>query len=180
MFSDGAPNKKDIGLYFFPNDDRSEHLYSCLVSHLEKQDIVLKSCICGIELLIFSSSFLDEESKEINQAFYLWGLFVDPVHTFKASDQNQLPSETNTEASFQQSEKDVDMEIDKLGGVAIKQWASEAQVKPEKWDGEELASPPGFPVAVPSVVPNVPPGFEEAWRVKYKTIDELLQSENGR
>ncbi|XWS47935.1 hypothetical protein CRYUN_Cryun13aG0028700 [Craigia yunnanensis] len=59
VFHDECPNMEDVALFFFPGSfERSKQQYFRLLGHMEAQDLVLKSCIDGVELLIFSSSRL--------------------------------------------------------------------------------------------------------------------------
>ncbi|XVF11806.1 hypothetical protein REPUB_Repub08aG0059300 [Reevesia pubescens] len=62
VFHDECPNMEDVALYFFPGKyDRSKQQYTRLLDHMEMQDLVLKSSIDGVELLIFSSTRLHGE-----------------------------------------------------------------------------------------------------------------------
>ncbi|XVF11802.1 hypothetical protein REPUB_Repub08aG0059200 [Reevesia pubescens] len=74
VFPDECPNMEDVALYFFPGSfDRSKQQYIRLLGHMEAQDLVLKSCIDGVELLIFSSTRLHAElcGSKLN---FLWGV----------------------------------------------------------------------------------------------------------
>ncbi|XP_022738893.1 uncharacterized protein LOC111291424 isoform X2 [Durio zibethinus] len=74
VFHDECPNMEDVALYFFPgNFERSKQQYIHLLGRMEAQDLVLRSCIDGVELLIFSSTRLHAELCDSKQNF-LWGV----------------------------------------------------------------------------------------------------------
>ncbi|XP_022775820.1 uncharacterized protein LOC111317637 isoform X2 [Durio zibethinus] len=59
VFHDDCPNLEDVSLYFFPDSyERSKQQYTHLLGHMETQDLVIRSCVDGVELLIFSSTRL--------------------------------------------------------------------------------------------------------------------------
>lgn len=100
-----APDIHDIALYIFPTADRFQSSYTCLVEYLHMRDIVMKSCIHGVDLMIFSSSLLPVESQRVNGAYYLWGMFSKLE--FKQIQEDAVQDEV------------VDMEIDMVGGEEL-------------------------------------------------------------
>ncbi|XP_042497003.1 uncharacterized protein LOC122075876 isoform X2 [Macadamia integrifolia] len=75
VFDSYSPAGSDIALYFFPGDfERSVKVYEDLYSYLEKHDFAMRSCLEGVELLIFTSKQLPLDSR-INMELYLWGVF---------------------------------------------------------------------------------------------------------
>lgn len=68
------PDDKDIGLYFFPNNGIRLNEY---ISQLEKLsgDLFLRSCINGVELLVFTSKVLHKDYRNRNKSNFLWGMY---------------------------------------------------------------------------------------------------------
>ncbi|XVF54423.1 hypothetical protein PTKIN_Ptkin05aG0179100 [Pterospermum kingtungense] len=63
VFHNECPKMEDVSLYFFAGSfERSKQQYIRLLGQIEAQDLVLKSCIDDVELLIFSSTRLHAES----------------------------------------------------------------------------------------------------------------------
>ncbi|KAL5749050.1 hypothetical protein ACOSP7_026089 [Xanthoceras sorbifolium] len=81
LFGDSTPDFHDIALYFLPadNTERSKHNYSCLFEFLETKNIVMRSYIDGVELLISTSKQLHVDSQKIiarsSTQYFLWGIF---------------------------------------------------------------------------------------------------------
>ncbi|GAY55927.1 hypothetical protein CUMW_167850 [Citrus unshiu] len=76
VFQNDMPNIDDIALIFFPgNFQRSKEQYDSLLELLEMRDLVLKSCINGVELLIFSSKILQANSSGFKLGSFLWGVY---------------------------------------------------------------------------------------------------------
>ncbi|XP_004511407.1 protein PARALOG OF AIPP2-like isoform X2 [Cicer arietinum] len=72
---DGA-REDNIALYFFARDVESyERHYRGLLDHMIRNDLALKGIFDGVELLIFPSSQLPENSQRWNMLFFLWGVF---------------------------------------------------------------------------------------------------------
>uniref|UniRef100_A0A9I9DPA2 PHD-type domain-containing protein n=1 Tax=Cucumis melo TaxID=3656 RepID=A0A9I9DPA2_CUCME len=76
QFHDCGVKEDNIALYFFARDISSyERNYRGLVDHMTKNDLALKGNLDGVELLIFSSNQLPENSQRWNMLFFLWGVF---------------------------------------------------------------------------------------------------------
>ncbi|KAJ8452270.1 hypothetical protein Cgig2_006075 [Carnegiea gigantea] len=76
LFKADAPGGLDIGLYFLPSK-RNEQTYACLVKQLDQWDMLLRTHVHGVELLISSSKHLEHNSQRINKKYFLWGVFRD-------------------------------------------------------------------------------------------------------
>ncbi|KAL5568287.1 hypothetical protein UlMin_024862 [Ulmus minor] len=92
----GSGAKEDnIALYFFAKDLESyDRNYKCLLDGMIKNDLALKGSFEGVELLIFPSNQLPENSQRWNMLFFLWGVFrarrVDCLDSSKKSDTPNL------------------------------------------------------------------------------------------
>ncbi|KAK0586503.1 hypothetical protein LWI29_008120 [Acer saccharum] len=76
LFQNDSPNMDDTEPIFFPgNFQTSKEQYVSLLGIMEMQDLVLKSCVDGFELLIFSSKSLNANSIEFKLGSFLWGLY---------------------------------------------------------------------------------------------------------
>ncbi|XP_024020786.1 uncharacterized protein LOC21402590 isoform X4 [Morus notabilis] len=76
QFCDGGAKEDNIALYFFAKDLESyERNYKSLLDGMIKNDLALKGNIEGVELLIFPSNQLPENSQRWNMLFFLWGVF---------------------------------------------------------------------------------------------------------
>ncbi|XP_024045419.1 uncharacterized protein LOC102621969 isoform X6 [Citrus sinensis] len=107
VFQNDMPNIDDIALIFFPgNFQRSKEQYDSLLELLEMRDLVLKSCINGVELLIFSSKILQANSSGFKLGSFLWGVYhevqgkleVPPVltHEVISRDSSRIQSKYQT------------------------------------------------------------------------------------
>ncbi|PON49500.1 Zinc finger, FYVE/PHD-type [Trema orientale] len=76
QFYDGGAKDDNIALYFFAKDLESyERNYKGLLDGMIKNDLALKGNLDGVELLIFPSNQLPENSQRWNMLFFLWGVF---------------------------------------------------------------------------------------------------------
>ncbi|MED6182964.1 hypothetical protein PIB30_033566 [Stylosanthes scabra] len=76
QFHQGGAREDNIALYFFAKDIESyERHYKGLLDHMIRNDLALKGTFDGVELLIFPSNQLPENSQRWNMLFYLWGVF---------------------------------------------------------------------------------------------------------
>ncbi|KAJ7982627.1 putative RING/FYVE/PHD zinc finger protein [Quillaja saponaria] len=76
QFHQNGAKEDNIALYFFAKDVESyERNYKSLLDRMIKNDLALKGCFNGIELLIFPSNQLPEEAQCWNMLFFLWGVF---------------------------------------------------------------------------------------------------------
>ncbi|XP_059443572.1 uncharacterized protein LOC132175600 isoform X2 [Corylus avellana] len=124
LFQNNCPDLNDIALYFFPADniERSKGNIACLIELMEVQSSMMRSCIDGVELLIFTSKQLHMDSQE----YFLWGVFhaVENNQTLDKSDEEGTPfispleCVSNDPTSMENGEA-VDMEIDMVGGENV-------------------------------------------------------------
>ncbi|XP_020230062.1 uncharacterized protein LOC109810880 isoform X2 [Cajanus cajan] len=76
QFHHGGVSEDNIALYFFARDVESyERYYKGLLDHMIRNDLALKGNYDGVELLIFPSNQLPENSQRWNMLFFLWGVF---------------------------------------------------------------------------------------------------------
>ncbi|KAL9229656.1 hypothetical protein vseg_005101 [Gypsophila vaccaria] len=79
-------NSNEIGLYFFPVDERDEKSYEFIIDKMIENGLILKSVLNDLELLIFCSLELPREERTIRRKYYLWGVF-------KTRKETNLPNE---------------------------------------------------------------------------------------
>ncbi|GAB4845400.1 hypothetical protein Ancab_038807 [Ancistrocladus abbreviatus] len=87
----------------------SKQGYTGLLEHLKKHDLVMRSSMGGVELLICTSKHLDGDSQRINENYFAWGFFRESI-----SKEAALKDSTDLE-----NIELVDMEIDMIGGVDL-------------------------------------------------------------
>ncbi|XP_057956145.1 uncharacterized protein LOC131149581 isoform X2 [Malania oleifera] len=138
IFQGYSPGRDDIALYFFPQDERSRKNYVCLLEHIEMHDLVIRSYMSSVELLLFSSKQLREDCQRLHTEYFLWGVFRSV----------QENVELHSPASFVQDDHKVyaeegenfdDMEIDMIGGKNVGK--DDIYVPRPK---DKLDVPPGF------------------------------------
>ncbi|XP_059443576.1 uncharacterized protein LOC132175601 isoform X3 [Corylus avellana] len=122
LFQNDCPDLNDIALYFFPADniERSKGNIACLIELMEVESSMMRSCIDGVELLIFTSKQLHMDSQA---ECFLWGVFrvvennqtLDKVGEEDTPFISPLECVSNDHTSVENSEE-VDMEIDMVGG----------------------------------------------------------------
>ncbi|XP_027911013.1 uncharacterized protein LOC114169861 isoform X3 [Vigna unguiculata] len=76
QFHQSGAKEDNIALYFFAKDIESyERHYKGLLDHMVRNDLALRGMFDGVELLIFASNQLPEDSQRWNMLFFLWGIF---------------------------------------------------------------------------------------------------------
>ncbi|XP_052733644.1 uncharacterized protein LOC108340361 isoform X1 [Vigna angularis] len=76
QFHQSGAKEDNIALYFFAKDIESyERHYKGLLDHMVRNDLALRGTFDGVELLIFASNQLPEDSQRWNMLFFLWGIF---------------------------------------------------------------------------------------------------------
>ncbi|CAI9785545.1 unnamed protein product [Fraxinus pennsylvanica] len=76
QFQEFGVREDNIALFFFARDCESyEKSYKILLESMMKNDLALKANLNGVELLIFPSNQLPENSQRWNMLFFLWGVF---------------------------------------------------------------------------------------------------------
>ncbi|KAK1551405.1 hypothetical protein Q3G72_035037 [Acer saccharum] len=129
LFGDRTPDFRDIALYFFPTDntERSKHYYSSLFDFLEGKNLVMRSYVAGVELLISTSKQLDVDSQKIiarsSTKNFLWGVFrrAKADEILHKVDEELLPSLVSPMeyACDGHADEGVDMDVDMEGGNAM-------------------------------------------------------------
>ncbi|XP_058080202.1 uncharacterized protein LOC131228522 isoform X2 [Magnolia sinica] len=141
IFLKDCPATTDIALYFFSGEFNSfKAKYIRLVELIEKHDLAMRSCLDGVELLIFTSKQLPMDSQRLNMQIYLWGVFIRSKDA-KATSHAQGPplptrisytwdlqdfdllledgTRSQADISSNSNAKEVDMEIDMIGGKDV-------------------------------------------------------------
>lgn len=76
IFQSDCPDARDVALYFYPErSGRSIEKYRELLKLLEQQDLMLRSVMEQVELLVFSSKLLHSEYQILDGCIYMWGVF---------------------------------------------------------------------------------------------------------
>ncbi|KAK4713656.1 hypothetical protein R3W88_019563 [Solanum pinnatisectum] len=75
LFNNHCPGKEDIGLYFFTSGRNRSERYIALVEFMRTKDLVMRTLISDVELLILASTTLCSVSQRWNNEHFLWGLF---------------------------------------------------------------------------------------------------------
>ncbi|KAK6921910.1 hypothetical protein RJ641_012417 [Dillenia turbinata] len=70
------PDWNDIALYFFPGcEESSKKQYAVLLKFMEENNLVLRSLIDHVELLICPSSLFPVDFQTLDGSFFMWGVF---------------------------------------------------------------------------------------------------------
>ncbi|KAF3973097.1 hypothetical protein CMV_003462 [Castanea mollissima] len=86
LFQNDYPDLNDIALYFSPDDkiERSKESISCLSELMEDENVILRICIEGVDLLIFTAKQLHVDSQNViarlEAGYVLWGIFLPVKH----------------------------------------------------------------------------------------------------
>ncbi|CAL8155934.1 unnamed protein product [Prunus armeniaca] len=76
QFVRNHPTEDNIALYFFAEDLESyRRNYKVMVECMVRDDLALRANVDGVELLIFPSNMLPENSQCWNRMLFLWGVF---------------------------------------------------------------------------------------------------------
>ncbi|GAV69088.1 hypothetical protein CFOL_v3_12589 [Cephalotus follicularis] len=76
QFPENQAHEDNIALYFFATDIASyERNYNSLSQFMIQNDLALKGAFEGVELLVYSSNLLPENSRRWNNLLFLWGVF---------------------------------------------------------------------------------------------------------
>ncbi|CAL0314557.1 unnamed protein product [Lupinus luteus] len=141
QFHQGGAKEYNIALYFFAEDIESyERHYKGLLDHMIRNDLVLKGKFDGVELLIFPSNQLPENSQSWNMLFFLWGIFrvtridhLDSARNICVPSLNAVPAEEDsstvvlTSSEMHCSPKPVD-EVPIASGKACSEFLSSTSV----------------------------------------------------
>ncbi|XP_015079028.1 uncharacterized protein LOC107022987 [Solanum pennellii] len=75
LFDNHCPSKEDIGLYFFESEKKRFEGYIDLVEFMRNKDLMMRTLINDVELIIIASTTLCNDSQRWNNELFLWGLF---------------------------------------------------------------------------------------------------------
>ncbi|EPS73829.1 hypothetical protein M569_00926, partial [Genlisea aurea] len=76
QFQEHGVSEDNIALFFFAKDlDSYNKIYKVSLDNMMKKDLALKGNINDVELLIYPSNQLPENSQRWNMMFFLWGVF---------------------------------------------------------------------------------------------------------
>lgn len=75
MFPDYCPDNDDIGLYFFPRFKKRSENSNSIMEFLWRKNLLMRSVLDGVELLVLSSRLLQPHSQEFQGSYFLWGVF---------------------------------------------------------------------------------------------------------
>ncbi|XP_015166890.1 uncharacterized protein [Solanum tuberosum] len=106
LFNSHFPDKEDIGLYFFASERERSERYISLVEFMHSKDLVLRTLINDVELIILASTALCSDSQRWNSEHFLWGLF------YRTGQDTDGCAEGG-------SNKVIDMEIDMIAGEDV-------------------------------------------------------------
>ncbi|XP_019160173.1 PREDICTED: uncharacterized protein LOC109156788 [Ipomoea nil] len=74
IFED-CPDTNDIALYFYPRNKEATNCYRSLLRFIDSKDLMLRSQIGHVELLVFPSRLLDVRCRTIENQYFFWGVF---------------------------------------------------------------------------------------------------------
>uniref|UniRef100_A0A2P2M0K8 Zinc finger PHD-type domain-containing protein n=1 Tax=Rhizophora mucronata TaxID=61149 RepID=A0A2P2M0K8_RHIMU len=92
LFHDNGAKEDNIALYLFAKDFGSYESYKGLLDNMIKKDLALRGSFDGVELLIFPSTQLPQNSQRWNMLFFLWGVFRARRSNCSDSTKNVMPS----------------------------------------------------------------------------------------
>ncbi|KAL8148648.1 uncharacterized protein LOC141708394 isoform X2 [Apium graveolens] len=149
VFKGCDPEVKDIGLYFFPDNRTRPDVY---ISHLEllSENYFLRSCIDGVELLVFSSKVLHKDHPKLDKCDFLWGIYRRRHRKPKGVAEEKMVVDMDIDS------EDVDMEVDMVGG--------------------EITGTVDVVVQKQSIESNtdIPPGFNPSMRGQWNSIPPII------
>ncbi|XP_059303699.1 uncharacterized protein LOC132055751 isoform X1 [Lycium ferocissimum] len=133
LFNNHCPGKEDIGLYFFASQRERSELYISLVEFMRIRDLVMRTLINDVELLVLASTALCSDSQRWNSENFLWGLFYrvrqDTVGYAEGGSNEVIDMEidmiggedvcTANEVDLEGYQDEVDMEIDMMAGENV-------------------------------------------------------------
>lgn len=129
IFADDVPGGLDIGLYFLCPESNlnggskstsgQEQIYSSLLEHLDECDLLMRTRFDEVELLVFSSKHLSEDSCKINQKHFLWGLLRPSETNTVPSKAIMLAQNSKVQQPMSEEPEAEDMVVDMLGGQEL-------------------------------------------------------------
>ncbi|GAA0175859.1 hypothetical protein LIER_28955 [Lithospermum erythrorhizon] len=125
IFQDRCPNFDDVGLFFFPSENKRCDDYFTWLEFIGKNDRVMRMCMWGVELLVFTSAHLHKNCQTWHGAHFFWGLFsVEKVRRSMMADNRDVlrlcpPNEIWNCCSKGDDSITVDMVIDMEAGMDV-------------------------------------------------------------
>ncbi|CAH9133912.1 unnamed protein product [Cuscuta epithymum] len=74
IFED-CPDTNDIALYFYPKNEQALRGYTSLLKFIDSKDLMLRSKMGHVELLVFPSRWLNVKCQTIKNSYFFWGVF---------------------------------------------------------------------------------------------------------
>ncbi|XP_059639904.1 PHD finger-containing protein 6 isoform X2 [Cornus florida] len=194
MFRNDYPDTDDIALYFFSHDSGRSEDYVFLLEYIERHDLVMRSNMDGIELLVLTSKLLHLNSQRLNEKYFLWGVFRR-MKKYEAisKEHGKIPTvcasdSTHDSLATGEDSEVVDMEIDMVGGkdvgrvdiailkesikIGCGETATSISLRGSDVKNPTVSTKMDFTNKLPLLelkmksCPDIPPGFEEACRLK--------------
>ncbi|CAH9081354.1 unnamed protein product [Cuscuta europaea] len=75
MIFEDCPDTNDIALYFYPKNDQALCSYASLLKFIDSKDLMLRSKMGHVELLVFPSRWLNVKCQTIKNSYFFWGVF---------------------------------------------------------------------------------------------------------
>nr|XP_029124202.1 uncharacterized protein LOC114914824 [Elaeis guineensis] len=161
-FQIAPPTYEDIALYFFSSEvGRQKEKYIRLLEHIESRDFAMKTCVDGVELLVYTSKQLPQDSQRIDEDPFLWGVFRHLKHKKQCQDKQQqslscISAAVMNSTSLGQFDVSSDascQEVDKVSDMVGGSKAGRIDRPILRID-----APPGFPKPISR---DAPPGFSK-------------------
>lgn len=149
-FQTSPPTDDNIGLYFFPESERHDMVFSELLHEINDGDLSLKVIFDEAELLIFSSILLPQQHSRFNGKYYLWGAFRSHPLSQRPGDGKRTVGNSTIERCVPSSAGDelFRSTCDKEPEKRLLEWMGENPGSSNDSDNDELAL---FPLNVEDI-----------------------------
>ncbi|KAK6930725.1 hypothetical protein RJ641_004819 [Dillenia turbinata] len=101
-FRSDPPDWSHIALFFYPgHEERSKKKYGVLLKFMEENNLVLRSLIGRVELLICPSHLFPLDYQTLNGSFFMWGVFrsLEGSSTTSTAHDSQKPERKTRETA---------------------------------------------------------------------------------
>ncbi|KAL9684422.1 hypothetical protein QQ045_021858 [Rhodiola kirilowii] len=167
-FKDFTPNEDDVALYILPgNLDRCSHSqpYNYLMETLDSHDYALHGYINGVELIVFTSRWLEVDCKEPESQNFLWGVYRCVLPEYVTTNK-----ESNTAKVLvgEDVDADVSMEVDMIDGewIGHEETIVTKETKPSCLEQTQVNPLYQTGKSVNEEHLVFPPGFEQQYQLK--------------
>ncbi|WRX14473.1 hypothetical protein QQP08_006960, partial [Theobroma cacao] len=76
IFKTDIADPNNVALYFYPSGiESSKRKYSTLLKYMVKNDMVMKSRMGSVELMVLTSKLLPSDFQKMRGSFFMWGTF---------------------------------------------------------------------------------------------------------